>query len=101
MGYIGSSALAVGAAAAVVLAIIVAFHDLALERLRKYCIPTPEEAEWAAAFVEVSDEDVDVLSYGEEQLGVILTTHISMCPSIYHFVCWLIMHRLALVAEGS
>lgn len=69
MGYIGSSALAVGAAAAVVFAIIIAFHDLALERLRKYCIPTAEEAEWAAAFVEIADEDVDVLSYGEEQLG--------------------------------
>ena len=70
MGYIGSSALAIGAAAAVVLAIVIAFHDLALERLRKYCIPTPEEAEWAAAYVDVSDEDVDILTYGGEQLGV-------------------------------
>ncbi|CDJ43179.1 strictosidine synthase domain-containing protein, putative [Eimeria tenella] len=69
MGYIGSSALAIGAAVAVVLAIIIAFHDLALERLRKYCTPTAEEAEWAAAYVEISDDDVDVLEYGEEQLG--------------------------------
>lgn len=73
MGYIGSSALAIGAAVAVVLAIIIAFHDLALERLRKYCTPTAEEAEWAAAYVEISDDDVDVLEYGEEQLGVSCT----------------------------
>ncbi|OEH78040.1 strictosidine synthase domain-containing protein [Cyclospora cayetanensis] len=69
MGFIASSALAVGAAAAVVFAIIIAFHDLALERLRRFCIPTAKEAEWAAAYVEVADEDVDVLSYGEEELG--------------------------------
>ncbi|KAL8451073.1 hypothetical protein Emag_002946 [Eimeria magna] len=69
MGLLGSSALALGAAAAVVLAVVVAFHDLALERLRKYCIPTQEEAEWAAAFVDVAEADVDVLSFGEERLG--------------------------------
>lgn len=73
MGFIGSSALAIGAAAAVVLAIILACHDLALERLRKFCLPTPEEAEWAAAFVEIAEEDVDVLSYGEERLAVRIT----------------------------
>ncbi|KAL8429814.1 hypothetical protein ACSSS7_006312 [Eimeria intestinalis] len=69
MGFLGSSALALGAAAAVVLAIVVAFHDLALERLRRYCIPTQEEAEWAAAFVDIAEADVDVLTYGEDHLG--------------------------------
>ncbi|KAL8451322.1 hypothetical protein Emed_002050 [Eimeria media] len=69
MGVLGSSALALGAAAAVVLAVVVAFHDLALERLRKYCIPTQEEAEWAAAYVDVADADVDILSFGDERLG--------------------------------
>ncbi|KAL8273502.1 hypothetical protein Esti_002568 [Eimeria stiedai] len=69
MGLLGSSALALGAAAAVVVAIVVAFHDLALERLRKYCIPTQEEAEWAASFVDIAEADVDILSFGEERLG--------------------------------
>ncbi|KAL8426851.1 hypothetical protein Efla_002459 [Eimeria flavescens] len=69
MGFIGSSALALGAAAAVILAVLVAFHDLAFERLRRYCTPTQEEAEWAAAYVDVADGDVDLLSYGEDQLG--------------------------------
>lgn len=73
MGYIGSSALAIGAFAAVVFAIVIAYHDLALERLRKYCTPTPQEAEWAAAYVEIAEDDVDILDYGEEQLGVILS----------------------------
>lgn len=72
MGFIGSSALAIGAGAAVLLAVLLAFHDLVLERLRKYCSPTPEEAQWAAAFVEVLEEDVDVLSYGDAKLGVCL-----------------------------
>ncbi|CDJ47952.1 strictosidine synthase domain-containing protein, putative [Eimeria brunetti] len=70
MGYIGSSALAIGAFAAVFLAVVIAFHDLALEKLRKFCTPTAQEAEWENAYVEISDEDVQLLDYGEEQLGV-------------------------------
>ncbi|CDJ56396.1 hypothetical protein EMWEY_00018210, partial [Eimeria maxima] len=83
MGYLGSSALAIGAFAAVLLAIIIAFHDLALEKLRKYCTPTAQEAEWAAAYVEIDEEDVDVLDYGEERLGACTLLYVYVCVGVW------------------
>lgn len=56
-------ALAIISIAVVVTALLLAQEGNFIRKLRDYCNPTAQEAEWLAAFQEVSDEDVVVLHY--------------------------------------